>query len=188
MAPLLSRRRPPPKSVLVVSSGNRLARLLADGTVDASFDGDGQLFTSPMTVQDFTIDAAGNHIVVGYIHNGTDWDIAVRRYDALGQLDTGYATGGTAIFDFGGGSQGDFGRTVALHGDLWPSNLLVVEKGEVRLIDWDHAGVGPATYDLSNMLMRLPVGLRLGALADYREAGGTAGRFAWGGCCARRTP
>jgi hypothetical protein len=67
------------------------------------------------------------------------------------------------------------GPDTLLHGDLWPSNLLVLENGEVRLIDWDHAGVGPAAYDLSNMLMRLPVALRLGALADYREAGGTAG-------------
>jgi uncharacterized delta-60 repeat protein len=101
---------------IVVSSTYTLARLLADGTVDASFDLDGQLSTSPMVVREFTIDAAGNHIVVGYIHNGTDWDIAVRRYDTLGQLDTGYATGGTAIFDFGG-NQGDFGFTVALHDD-----------------------------------------------------------------------
>jgi hypothetical protein len=82
-------------------------------------------------------------------------DEAPRRLEALEELD---------------------GRDTLLHGDLWPSNLLVVEKGEVRLIDWDHAGVGPATYDLSNMLMRLPVDLRLGALADYREAGGVAGR------------
>ncbi len=67
------------------------------------------------------------------------------------------------------------GRDTLLHGDLWPSNLLVVEPGEVRLIDWDHAGVGPATFDLSNMLMRLPADLRLGTLADYRDAGGTAG-------------
>ncbi|MEE8507564.1 MAG: phosphotransferase [Myxococcota bacterium] len=83
-------------------------------------------------------------------------DEAPRRLEALEELD---------------------GRDTLLHGDLWPSNLLVVEKDEVRLIDWDHAGVGPATFDLSNLLMRLPVGLRLGALADYRDAGGAAG---WG--------
>jgi hypothetical protein len=43
------------------------------------------------------------------------------------------------------------------------------------LIDWDHAGVGPGTFDLSTLLMRLPVELRLRALTAYRDAGGTAG-------------
>jgi hypothetical protein len=68
------------------------------------------------------------------------------------------------------------GPETLLHGDLWPSNLLVVHGDEARLIDWDHAGVGPGTYDLSNLVMRLPVGLRLRALADYRDAGGACGR------------
>ncbi len=72
------------------------------------------------------------------------------------------------------------GRDTLLHGDLWPSNLLVVEPGEVRLIDWDHAGVGPAAYDLSTLLMRTPVSLRPGALGDYLDAGGTFGRSSVG--------
>jgi hypothetical protein len=68
------------------------------------------------------------------------------------------------------------GPETLLHGDLWPSNLLVVHGAEARLIDWDHAGVGPGTYDLSNLVMRLPIALRLRALADYRDAGGPCGR------------
>jgi hypothetical protein len=67
------------------------------------------------------------------------------------------------------------GPETLLHGDLWPSNLLVDRSGEVRLIDWDRAGVGPATFDLSTLIMRLPVALRLEALTDYRDAGGAAG-------------
>ena len=49
-----------------------------------------------------------------------------------------------------------------LHGDLWPQNALVIPTGpagerlQVRLIDWDHAGVGPPSYDLSTFLSRIP--------------------------------
>jgi hypothetical protein len=72
------------------------------------------------------------------------------------------------------------GADTLLHGDLWPSNLLVEGDGTIRLIDWDHAGVGPAAYDLSTLLMRTPVSLRPGALGDYLDAGGTFGRSSVG--------
>jgi uncharacterized delta-60 repeat protein len=100
---------------IVVSDSNQLIRLLNNGTVDGSFDSDGRVQIQNMSVQEFVIDGSGNHIVAGYMHNGTNWDIAVRRYSALGQLDVGYATGGTALFNFGG-QNGDFGRAIALHG------------------------------------------------------------------------
>jgi hypothetical protein len=51
------------------------------------------------------------------------------------------------------------GPEVLLHGDLWPTNVLVcpAENGlRVRLIDWDHTGVGPISYDLSALLNRFP--------------------------------
>jgi ATP-binding cassette subfamily B protein len=66
-----------------------------------------------------------------------------------------------------------------LHGDLWTSNTFVIErdgKVEARLIDWDHAGVGPVTYDLSTFLYRFPPEARPWVLEQYREA---ASR--WGG-------
>jgi hypothetical protein len=60
-----------------------------------------------------------------------------------------------------------------LHGDLWTSNTLVFpdETGiRVRLIDWDHAAVGPVTYDLSTFLYRFPAHHRTWILALYRDA------------------
>jgi len=51
------------------------------------------------------------------------------------------------------------GPETLLHGDLWPINVMVCPEGEslrARLIDWDHVGVGPVSYDLSNSLAHFP--------------------------------
>src|SRR5439155_6367948 len=42
------------------------------------------------------------------------------------------------------------GPETLLHGDLWTTNTFVATAGDglvARLIDWDHAAVGPASYD-----------------------------------------
>jgi Ser/Thr protein kinase RdoA (MazF antagonist) len=70
------------------------------------------------------------------------------------------------------------GPDTLLHGDLWTSNTLVTEKGpksRARLIDWDHAGAGPVSYDLSTFLYRFPIEDRPWILALYREALSRAG-------------
>jgi hypothetical protein len=65
------------------------------------------------------------------------------------------------------------GPEVLLHGDLWTINAFVLpgrERPTARLIDWDHAGVGPVTYDLSTFLYRLPSDQRSWLLHRYRSA------------------
>jgi hypothetical protein len=65
-----------------------------------------------------------------------------------------------------------------LHGDLWAINIFAIPYGQgwqIRLIDWDHAAVGPPTYDLSTFLLRFPMETRLGILRLYRECVGRAG-------------
>jgi aminoglycoside/choline kinase family phosphotransferase len=62
------------------------------------------------------------------------------------------------------------GPETLLHGDLWTSNVLVRPGAaglEARLIDWDHAGVGPICYDLSTFLLRFPASRRAEILAGY---------------------
>lgn len=70
------------------------------------------------------------------------------------------------------------GPETLLHGDLWPMNVLVGLRGRstwVRLIDWDHAGVGPVAYDLSTFLSRFPVRDRMPILRLYEEEVARAG-------------
>ena len=63
------------------------------------------------------------------------------------------------------------GSETLLHGDLWTTNVLVAEDGtRVCLIDWDHAGAGPASYDISTFLLRFPAEHRAHVLERYRHA------------------
>ncbi|MGH7538873.1 MAG: aminoglycoside phosphotransferase family protein [Gemmatimonadales bacterium] len=65
------------------------------------------------------------------------------------------------------------GPAVLLHGDLWPTNAFVVDGPDglvARLVDWDGAGVGPASYDLSTFLLRFPLEERPWILERYRAA------------------
>lgn len=55
-----------------------------------------------------------------------------------------------------------------LHGDLWAVNVMLAGR-RVRLIDWDHAGVGPISYDLSTFLLRFAAGERRWILDAYRR-------------------
>jgi len=70
------------------------------------------------------------------------------------------------------------GPDTLLHGDLWTTNTFVTTTGggvTARLIDWDHAAVGPATYDLSTFLYRFPRPERSWILEAYRRSVASAG-------------
>lgn len=70
------------------------------------------------------------------------------------------------------------GPETLVHGDLWPSNIFVLETADaprVRLIDWDRAAVARFPYDLSTFLIRLPIAARPALLAEYGEAVGSRG-------------
>jgi len=62
------------------------------------------------------------------------------------------------------------GPETLLHGDLWTKNILAIPGStgvHVRLIDWDHCGVGPVVYDLSTFLRRFPLSQRPSVLDQY---------------------
>ena len=70
------------------------------------------------------------------------------------------------------------GPDTLLHGDLWTTNAFVLPTGnglQARLIDWDHAALGPVSYDLSTFLLRFPESHRLWILDLYRQAVAQAG-------------
>src|SRR5437867_3229602 len=94
-----------------------------------------------------------------------------RLLKRLHQLLGEYDARARALAEFGG-------PETLLHGDLWTTNTFVIatERGlEARLIDWDHAAVGPASYDLSTFLLRFDARERPWILDLYREAVATAG-------------
>jgi len=71
------------------------------------------------------------------------------------------------------------GPDTLLHGDLWPKNVFVTVDGQgprARLIDWDHVGAGPFTYDLSTFLYRSPPEERPWIVQRYRDASERFGR------------
>jgi len=71
------------------------------------------------------------------------------------------------------------GPDTILNGDLWPKNVFVSTGGDgprARLIDWDHVGAGPFSYDLSTFLYRSAAAERAWILQRYREAVERAGR------------
>ena len=70
------------------------------------------------------------------------------------------------------------GPETLLHGDLWPMNVMVYTNGHgthARLIDWDHAAVGPVAYDLSTFLNRFSRRDRMPILRLYEEEVGRVG-------------
>jgi thiamine kinase-like enzyme len=118
---------------------------------------------------------------------------AVRGLEALRSADVGWSSERLALWErllgrlqklLGEASQRARlleeagGPDVLLHGDLWTTNTFVgpAPNGlQAQLIDWDHAGVGPTSYDLSTFLYRFRREDRPWILDSYRRAVGRAG-------------
>jgi Ser/Thr protein kinase RdoA (MazF antagonist) len=70
------------------------------------------------------------------------------------------------------------GPATLLHGDLWPQNVLLPQARvgrHARLIDWDHAVVGPVIYDVSTFISCLSPRFRIPALRLYERVVGPVG-------------
>jgi aminoglycoside phosphotransferase (APT) family kinase protein len=60
---------------------------------------------------------------------------------------------------------------VLLHGELYPSNVLVLRDGAPVVVDWESAGTGAGEIDLATLLMgRWSERLRRRAQAAYAAA------------------
>jgi uncharacterized delta-60 repeat protein len=84
-----------------------LARYLRDGTLDASFDGDGKVTTDVTTGSEGAADVAiqqdGKIVVVGTASSGSESDFALLRYSPDGGLDPEFGDGGLVLTDFAAG-------------------------------------------------------------------------------------
>jgi len=102
-----------------------VARYLPDGRLDTSFGSSGTRLTAIGTSNDFGMDVAidtlGRIVVAASSHNGTNFDFAVVRYTANGNLDTSFSGDGKTTVAIGL-STNDHARAVALD----PAGRIVV--------------------------------------------------------------
>lgn len=91
----------------------------AVGELDLSFNQTGRVFTSFDTPNTFLHDLAvqpdGKIVAVGYASNGTNYDIAVVRYNPNGSPDTGFDGDGKVLTAIGPGN--DSAKSVAIQPD-----------------------------------------------------------------------
>ena len=96
-----------------------LARYLASGTLDVSFNGSGTVITPIGVGDDYAISLAlqpdGKIIVAGVCSNGANSDFCLARYLANGTFDTSFNRTGKVITPVG--SSDDYGYSVALQPD-----------------------------------------------------------------------
>ncbi len=99
-----------------------VVRYNANGSLDATFDGDGKLLTSIGASDDYASSVAiqpdGKVVVFGDSVGGTKSDVALSRYNSNGTLDTSFSGDGKVTisignnYDYGGGD-----RSLALQSD-----------------------------------------------------------------------
>ena len=101
-----------------VAADFALARLNTDGSLDASFDGDGTVTTQLSTGSDGIVEAAiqpdGKIVAIGSAYNGSNNDFAAARYNPDGSLDTSFDTDGKTTTHVQGY---DWGTTMLLQAD-----------------------------------------------------------------------
>ncbi|WP_055523290.1 DUF11 domain-containing protein [Streptomyces graminilatus] len=92
--------QPDGRIVAAGSSDDRaaLARYNTNGSLDTSFDGDGQVVTPAAGAADMALQPDGRIVAAG----GSGGDFSVLRYTTGGGLDSSFGTGGRASADFGG--------------------------------------------------------------------------------------
>ncbi|HYV94841.1 MAG TPA: delta-60 repeat domain-containing protein, partial [Chitinophagales bacterium] len=89
------------------------------GSLDSTFGTNGKVTTDFSGVDDsgnsIAVQSDGKLVFAGYSDNGSDYDIAVVRYNADGSLDNSFGTNGKVTTSIGGDD--DYGLSVALQSD-----------------------------------------------------------------------
>lgn len=89
-----------------------LARYLPNGTLDASFDGDGKVVTAIGSLEDVASAVAvqddGKIVAAGFSRSGANKDVAIVRYDANGALDPTFSGDGKLTLGIGTGNDEAF--------------------------------------------------------------------------------
>ena len=96
-----------------------LVRYNTDGSLDASFDGDGKVTTAIGSGADqacsVAIQSDGKIVAAGYSNNGSNEDFALVRYNTDGSLDTNFNSDGKVTTEVG--SINDYAWSVTIQSD-----------------------------------------------------------------------
>ena len=97
--------------------GLRLARYRPDGSLDATFSGDGTVPTDAVWARSVAIQADGRIVVAGAVSVAGElphYDFALLRYTPDGSLDTSFGSGGMQTTSFNGWLEDEIAAAVAL--------------------------------------------------------------------------
>lgn len=87
------------------TTGFGVARYHPDGTLDTTFNSTGKVTTSfpgnSANAAKVLVQGDGKIVAAGYVHNGTDNDFALVRYNSDGTLDTSFNTTGRVLTNLG---------------------------------------------------------------------------------------
>lgn len=142
-----------------------LARYKPDGSLDLTFDSDGIVTTTIIgNSNDYgrslAIHQDGKIVVAGYIHNGSNYDIAVVRYDTTGSLDLNFNSDGIVSTPIGAGN--DMAFSVAIQQD---GKIVVAGKtnngsnDDFALVRYDSLGILDLTFD-NDGIVTTPIGTK----------------------------
>ena len=151
--------QPDGKIVVVGSYDDRyIFRLLSNGNLDPTFDGDGRVMFNDLLLGDVAVQPDGKIVLAGWLGEGMAADFAVARLNADGSFDTSFGVAGISRTEFGSLSsrahrvlvQPD-GRIVAL--GVTPDGLALARYNENGSLDISFGNQGKV---ISNILPDKP--------------------------------
>ena len=126
-------------------------RLLANGTPDTTFSGDGEIIITFGSSTDYCFDAAlqadGKIILAGYYNNGTNDDVAVARLTSSGVLDTTFDTDGRVTTTLGTGTDRGYSIAVQTDGRIVVGGYAFMTTNDFALVRYTSTGALDTTFD-----------------------------------------
>ena len=134
-----------------------LARYRSDGSTDTSFGTGGKVTTAFGTNNDYAyamaLQADGKIVVAGVCYDGTQYDIAVARYNANGSLDTSFDGDGKAITAVGSGSDYAYGVAVQPDGKIVVAGYTTLTNNDFLAIRYNTDGSLDTGFGGSGMVI-----------------------------------
>jgi len=134
-----------------------VTRYNADGTLDATFDGDGKVTTDFNNKSDAAFAAAlqsdGRIVVAGVSGTtGSDKDFAVARYNADGSLDSTFDGDGRVVTDFGNLNDEAFSVAIAPTGKIVVAGTTSSRNGDFAVARYLANGSLDTTFDSDGLV------------------------------------